>query len=284
MNNTKPAAAPDPAATAAAQAAANKASATSQFELNAVNQNTPQGSLNYSQTGTNPDGTPSYTATTTLSPEQQNLYNTNTQSQQNLANIGVDQSAKIGQLLDTPVTLPKLNTDTSAIEGRLFDLGSQRLDPLFSKQNSALETNLLNRGIAPGSTAYNNAHTLQNQSQNDAYNQLFLTGHGQAESDLLNQHNTDVQDTLTQRNEPLNEISALLSGSQVSRPTFTNTPTTGVAPTDYLGAESQSLAQSNVGYNAQMAQNTAMLSGLFGLGGTALGGWARGGFQTPKFG
>jgi hypothetical protein len=98
-----------------------------------------------------------------------------------------------------------------------------------------------------------------------------LTGRGQG-----------AQEALTERNQPINEISALLSGSQVSQPNFTNTPQPGVAPTDVIGAQQQSLNQQNVGYNAQVAQNQAMTNGLFGLGsaalgagGMALGGWAR---------
>lgn len=81
---------------------------------------------------------------------------------------------------------------------------------------------------------------------------------------------------MTQRNQPINEISALLSGSQVSQPNFAQTPTPGVAPTDVVGAQQQALNQQNVGFNAQVAQNSALNSGLFGLGKTALGGWLMG--------
>src|SRR3974390_85205 len=41
-----------------------------------VGQNNPFGSLNYQQTGTGPGGVPLYTANTNLSPDQQNLLNT----------------------------------------------------------------------------------------------------------------------------------------------------------------------------------------------------------------
>ncbi len=61
-----------------------------------------------------------------------------------------------------------------------------------------------------------------------------------------------------------------MSGSQVSQPSFQSTPTPGVAPTDVIGANQQSLNQQNVGYNAQMAQRNAMMSGLFGLGGAGI--------------
>src|ERR1700685_4365774 len=40
------------------------------------NQSDPYGSLNYSQTGTGPGGTPIYSSNVSLSPAQQNLLNT----------------------------------------------------------------------------------------------------------------------------------------------------------------------------------------------------------------
>jgi hypothetical protein len=89
-----------------------------------------------------------------------------------------------------------------------------------------------------------------------------------------------VQEALTERNQPINEITALMSGSQVSQPGFTNTPTPGVAPTDYIGAQQQSLNQQNLAYQGELSQKQALMSGLFGLGSAALGGWSYGGFKT----
>lgn len=260
MNTPTPAPAPDPVATANAQTASNKATAISQYELGATNQVTPNGTLTYKQTGSNADGTPQFTATTELSPQQQSLYDKGNVTQNNLADIGNQQSSRIGQLLNTPVNL------NTATEGKIDDLGRARLDPQFARESAALETQLINKGIRPGSQAWNDAHTQFSQQKNDAYNQLYLSGRGQG-----------AQEALTERNQPINEISALLSNSQVSQPSFTGTPSPGVAPTDVIGAQQQSLNQSNVGFNAQNAQNNAWLSGLFGLGKsgvTALGGWA----------
>jgi hypothetical protein len=75
---------------------------------------------------------------------------------------------------------------------------------------------------------------------------------------------------LTERNQPINEISALQSGSQVSQPGWLNTPTPGVAPTDVIGANQMALNQGNVAYQGELAQNQALMSGLFGLGGSAV--------------
>lgn len=258
-------AAPDPAATAAAQTASNKQTATTQYELGATNQVAPQGTSTYQQIGTWDDGTPKFQQTTALSPDQQKLYDTGVQTQQNIGDIGVSQSAKIGQLLDTP-----FNTDT-ATSDKIQGLQNEFLDPQWQRQSDALNTQLANQGIQPGSTAYTNAQKDFSNQRQSAYDQSYLDS-----------YNTGQQAALTQRNQPINEISALLSGSQVSQPNFSQTPTPGVAPTDVIGATGQSLAQQNVGYQGQLATNMGVNSGLFGLGssalgaaGTALGGWAK---------
>ncbi len=263
---------PDPAATANAQSQIDKTNAISQNNLNTVNQVTPQGTLNYTTNGTNADGTPIRTATQTLSPGEQSVYNSGLQTRQNLGQIGVDQSSAIGKLLGTPVNLPTLDLSNNATEGRLDQLASLRLNPMLQQQHSATETDLLNRGITPGTEAYNRAMTLEGQNENDARNQLILSGHGQATQDALSQYNANMQGALTTRNQPINEISALLSGSQVSQPNYvTGSPQASMAPVDYMGAV-------NNNYNQQVSQQNAMIGGLAGLGGTALGGWAKGGF------
>lgn len=265
MDTPQAPAAPDPKETAAAQAQSNKETAVAQYGLNATNQVTPQGSLTYKQIGTWADGTPRFEATTSYSPEQQALYNKNLVTQGNLADIGTSQSAKIGELLNSPVNL------NTATEDKINQLGVARLDPRFQKESAALDTQLINKGIRPGSQAWNDAQTQFSQQKNDAYNQLYLTGRGQG-----------MQEALAERNQPINEITALLSGSQVSQPGFTNTPTPGVAPTDVIGAVGQSLAQQNVGYNAQVQNQQLVNNGLFKLGNTALGGWMMSDIDTKE--
>lgn len=266
MDTPTPAPAPDPVATAAAQSTANKATAVAQYGLNATNQNTPQGSLSYKQIGTWEDGTPRFEATTSLSPGEQSLYDKGTVTKNNIADIGNAYTAKVGGALATPLNL------NTATEDKIDQLGAARLDPRFQREGAALENNLVNRGIRPGSKAYETMHTQFDQGRNDAYNQLFLSGRGQGS-----------QEALTERNQPFNEIASLMSGSQVSQPNFTSTPTPGVAPTDVIGAQQQSLNQSNIGTAAQVSQNNALMSGLFGLGSSALGGWSYGGFKKPSF-
>ncbi len=259
--------APDPVATANAQSASNVKSATNQYELGATNQITPQGTSNYEQIGTWADGTPRFQQTTTLNPGEQSIYNTGVQTRQNLGNIGTQQSAKIGALLGTPFDI-NASRDT-----KIADIQKTFLDPQWAQNEEAQRTQLFNTGARPGSQAYDTAMRDFSTNRQRAYDQSYL--------DSYNAGNTAA---LTERNQPINEISALLSGSQVSMPNFTGTPSPGVAPTDVIGAQGQALAQQNVGYQGNLANTMGINSGLFGLGSAALGGWGRSGFSTKGFG
>jgi hypothetical protein len=83
---------------------------------------------------------------------------------------------------------------------------------------------------------------------------------------LLRGHSTAAQDLLTERNQPINEISALLSGSQVSQPNFVSPPQSQLASTDYAGLVNSNYAQRNAAYNSQQQMTGQILGGLFGLG------------------
>jgi hypothetical protein len=140
--------APDAVATANAQAGLNKQTATSQQQLNMVDQINPYGSQTYSQSGSWADGTPKFTQTTTLSPEQQRNYQQQTQFDNLVNQLGINQTQKLTGLLDKPVDL------NSAVEGKLFDLGRSRLEPQFARDWGSRESTLMNRGIMPGTEAY----------------------------------------------------------------------------------------------------------------------------------
>jgi hypothetical protein len=150
-------------------------------------------------------------------------------------------------------------------------LGRSRLDPLLENRRAGLETRLYNQGVMPGTEAYDRAMRADTEGANDAYNQLLLTGRAQANNELL-----------TERNQPINETTALMSGGQVSQPGFQNTPTAQVGAPDIGGMTYQSYQMGPLAqYQAQNATNNAMMGGIFGLGSAAMGGWARGGFANP---
>lgn len=228
----------------------NRDTAITQMQLNAVNQVTPWGNLTYDQTGTsgfrdsqgNWVETPTYTATTTLSPEQQAIFEKSQQAQGNLAGLAADQSAFLQDYLKKPFEYNNQDAENWA-----YDLGAQRLDPRFEKQKAELDAQLVARGLRPGSAGHSAAMSDFEQSRNDAYNQLMLTGRQQAYTEALQE-----------RNQPINEIGALLSGSQVSTPQFQSTPQTGVGGVDYTGLV-------NNKYQADVQAKNSMMGGLFGL-------------------
>jgi len=262
MKAPAPPAPPDPEKTAAAQAGMNIDTAQAQQLTNMTNQVTPQGTLTYSRSGenqfTDSQGKlvtiPQYTATTVYSPDQQKLFDLSNQTEAKIGQIGLDQAGKIGDLLGTPVNLNNEET-----ERRLFELRSKRLDPMFARDEAALETKLANQGIARGSAAYSAAMDDFNRGKSDAYNQLLLTGRGQS-----------VQEALAERNQPINEITALLNGSQVSQPNFINTPQSPVAGVDYIGLKNQQYQAQMQAYNQQVASKNAMMGGLFGMIGSGV--------------
>lgn len=246
---------PEPAEkVAAAQAAANKDTAIAQYGLQATNQYTPYGSLEYSQIGTWADGTPRFSAQQTLTPEQQSILNSTSQAQRNLANTAVDQSVRLQSHLNTPI-----NLNNEAAESRIAELQRARMDPMWEERRRKLDSQLFSRGIGSGTDAYDREVGNFEKQRSDAYNQMFLQGRGQALNEIT-----------AQRNQPINEITALLSGSQVRQPSFVNAPTPGVAPTDVVGAFGNEFNGLMGGYNAQQQNRSAMMGGLFGLGSAAI--------------
>lgn len=254
--------APDPVATAKAQGASNIATATAGQTINMVDKIGPDGSEKYNNIGyvDIPDGfggttkVPRFSQTTTLSAPNQAIYDTNKQTEQNIATIGRDQSQRIGGLLSSPV-----NLNNEATEARLFELGSRRLNPQFARDEEALRTRLANSGIRQGSSAWATEMGNFDQRRNDAMNQLLLAGRGQA-----------VQEALTERNQPINEITALMSGSQVSMPQFAAAPQQGVAGVDYAGMVRDKYNADMAAYNSRLSSRNAMMGGLFGLAGSGL--------------
>ena len=126
-----PPAPPAPKETAAAQTSTNIGTAIAQQALNNVNQVTPDGSLTFSQSGSHTyrdPGTgqthviPTYTATQTLSPEQEQIRSNTNQAQINFSQLASDQSARLNGFLDRPVNTGSLpdRGDISSIQNPTF--------------------------------------------------------------------------------------------------------------------------------------------------------------------
>ena len=248
----------DPVQTSAATTGTNISTAIANAYLTNMNETGPDGSRTFDQTGvttiTDPYTgktyeIPRFSVTQTLSPEQQAIKDQQDAASLNLANLGNNLSGQLGTQLTGNFKL-----GNEAVESRLMDLGRKRLDPMFAQKDEDLRTRLANQGIKAGSQAYDREMALAGQQQNDAYNSLLLQGRGQASQELL-----------TEDNQRINQISALLSGGQVSMPNFL----TGNAVNPAATTDNASIIGNYD--NARMAQwqanQAAMGSAIGGLGG-----------------
>lgn len=261
---------PDPKQTSAAQTGTNIGTAIANNTMGMINQVTPDGNLTYATTGstkwTDPFtgqvyDIPSYTATTSLSEAGTAIKGQNDATKLNLATIGNNQSGFLKDYLSQP-----WNADTEATEARLWDLNMKRLEPQFAREEEGLRTRLANQGVTPGSEAWNREMEGFRGAKGNTWNDLALAGRGQAfaESQAL-------------RNQPINEISALLSNSQVSNPSVAMMQPQGAATTDVAGLINQNYNQRQANYQSEVAQRGSLLGGLFGLGAAGITGGMFGG-------
>ncbi len=87
---------------------------------------------------------------------------------------------------------------------------------------------------------------------------------------MLTGRQQSVNELLTERATPLNEILALASGSQVQMPNYGATQQTGLAGTDVAGITQAGYQNQMNAYNQQQGQWNSTVGGLFGLGANAL--------------
>jgi hypothetical protein len=160
-----------------------------------------------------------------------------------------------------------------------------RLNPSLARQRTTTETNLINQGLRPGSEAYDNAIRSLGEQETDARTQAVLQGLNldiganqqgfgqQLEAGKFG--NTAQQQALAEaiqlRQLPLNEITALMSGSQIQNPQFGaySGATVQAAPV-FAGAQAQGQFDANK-YNQEVSQANAQTAGMYSLGGAALG-------------
>ena len=279
--------APDPKATAQAQGAANKETAIAQAILNNTSQVTPYGTSTYQQTGTL-QGTPQFQQTIQLNPEQQKILDLQNALSQSTYGLGNQQIGNIANTISQPLSfggtqaLPgtgDFGAERQRVEDALYGRATSRLDPQFAQERTRMETDLVNRGFTPGTEAYNKALDSYNRAKTDAYDaarQSAVAAGGAEQSRLYNQalsgRQQGIQEILAQRNQPINELAALLGTSPgVQSPNFAQPAQTGIAPTDIIGPTYNSYqGQLAAAQNAQNAQSS-LFGSLGGLGG-ALGG------------
>ena len=217
---------------AQANAQGNIAGALQATAANRINQQTPYGSLQYQQTGTDAQGNPIWSANQQLSPELQQL------TQSSLAGLQASQANPMYGINPS-------ETYSNAI--------MQRLQPQQRQQAEALDAQLANQGIMPGSEAYNRAKVLQGQTQNDALTSAIVGGMqtGLQAQGLQNTTAANIRNLATPGYvNPYNQAT--------------------VAGPDYLSAYTSQNATDIARQNAEAAQRSSLLSGLAGLGSSAI--------------
>ena len=228
----------------------------------------------------------------TLTPEQQRILDILNQASEQYGNIALNQLGQVGGLLSTPLdfsslgAIPEINEQTRQ---SVYDSILARNQGQQDADRQRLEQQLANMGFVAGSQGYDRKFDELNRSINDfrlladiqALNQALALNQQQ-----MGARNQALNEMIQQRQIPLNELAAMLSGTQVQQPSFVNTPQAQINPADVMGATYNSYAGQMNAYNQQLANQSAMqqglMGGLFGLGSAGLGAYlGRAGAAAP---
>ena len=258
---------PDYRAAAQETATGNLDAARAATAANRVNQITPYGRLDYSITGEDPYGNPTWTATQSLSPDQQQLLDYQNQTSAGLGKLAGQGLGYVEEMLKTPFNTAALPSTGFNPSQSYQDAYMQRLSPQLQQGREQLQQQLANKGIDIGSEAYDRAMMQQGQRENDLLAAATTQGFGVGQQ----ARQSALQEQAYLRNEPLNTLSAVRTGSQVTGPQFVNSAqqATTSGP-DLLGAAQMTNNAQMGAYNAQQAGQNSMTSGLMGLAGAGM--------------
>jgi hypothetical protein len=260
-------AAPDYSAAARETATGNLDAARAATAANRVNQVTPYGRLDYSVTGQDPYGNPTWTATQSLSPDQQRLLENQNRISSSLGDVATKGVSYVENMLNTPFNTAALPSTGFNPSQTYQDAYMQRLQPQITQNREALQQQLANKGIDIGSTAYDRAMQTQAQRENDLLAAATTQGFGVGQQ----ARQSALQEQAYLRNEPLNTLSAVRTGSQVTGPQFVNSSQQATtAGPDLLGAAGMQYNAQMGDFNSKVAQQAAFNEGLYSLGGAGI--------------
>lgn len=227
---------------------------------NRVNQVTPYGNLTYTQSGTDAQGNPRWTANVELSADQKRLLEQQNQTSLGLGELQQQGLGYVENMLSKPF-------DTSGLAQTGINAGEQmsesimrRLQPNIQMEKQQFDAQMANQGIPLGSEAYANAKRMFDERQNDKLTSAIIQGTQTG----IQARGQGFNELGYIRNEPINTLSAIRSGSQVTNPNFVSTP----AGADYLGAAQSGYNAQLANANAQNAARSGFTGGLMQLGGT----------------
>jgi hypothetical protein len=260
-------AAPNYAAAAQETAQGNVDAARVATAANRVNQYTPYGSLEYSVSGQDPYGNPTWSATQKFSPEQQRLLDIQNELSFGVGQLGTKGLEYVGQQLENPFNVSELPSLGINPGETYSDAMIRRLAPQMEQSRGKLEQQLANQGIGIGTEAYDRAIRNFDQKQND----LLLGAQTQGLQSGLQARQQQFGELAYRRNEPLNVLSALRTGSQVTAPSYVNSSQQATtAGADLLGAAGMQYNAQMGDFNAKQAAQQNFNQGLMGLGGAGI--------------
>ena len=264
---------PDYGAAAQAQGAANLEAARAQGRINNPNVIAPTGTQTVTWDGDTP------TLTQTYSPQEQALYDQNSATRLALSKLGGTGAGALGEVIGKNLDLsgaPQAPGSAEAVRNSVINAMMSRSNKDLGDQEQNTRANLIAAGIPVTSEAFGKEMDRIDRARNDARSAAELAGGAEAQRQFgmgTDARKNAIAEILAQRQTPLNEITALMSGSQVSNPFsmpgYAQNTNVAAAPV-FAGAQAQGAADMNA-YNQQVAGNNAMMSGLFGLGSAAIG-------------
>jgi hypothetical protein len=231
---------------------------------------------------------PRYQRSTVLSPDQQKLLGLETQSKYNMGTTAVEQSAKLREHLNTSLDPSKWQqwqtglgtqqlrqdqgaTDREGIEKAMMESYNRSAAPTEKAQEASLAA----RGLSPGGKGYGNYQMQRDDSRSEAARQAYLASGDESrkaqgaynevgvqrynmDKSLAEYYNAmrqgQMQEDVALRNQPINEITALMNGGQATIPQFQPFQGSPIAASniaqyisDNYKAESQAAANTNAG-------------------------------------
>lgn len=265
--------------------------AREQAEANRVTTFSPFGNINFGSVGEDGSFIPSQGDQAAVQINPTDLQTDTLQRQQETENLISRQLGdRVGSLPTGNIDisgLPELRTDFSnqaqELERATFDRSMGLLSPIFDQREGDLRNQLAQRGLPVGSEAADAELSLfgQNRSNAELAAAQDAVGLGRQEQSRLfgltqGARNQGLSETSFLRNQPFNELTAALTGSQLGQ--FQGQPVQS-QPIDIIGANALQQQARLGAFNASNQQSGDALGGLFGLGGGLLSGaGAAGGF------
>jgi hypothetical protein len=243
-------------------------------------------------------------------PKFHGAFGTGGQPPMDDANTRAHAGDNVGDRTDMPFdprSYGNMNYFSNQVGDSIYDQGMSRMDPQFKAQDREFEQTMADRGIPMTGEAYKIAAAEKGRNQNDmraslnnqatagalqatqgivgleqglrgtAWNEN-LQGHQQEQKDWLQRLQTEQNlrgsinnETLTERNQGINEIAAIGQGSPaLAMPNAPNIPTYQMQAPDVGGIVNSSYQMASNNYNAQQNRNDSMWRGAFGAGATAI--------------